>query len=138
MIANYSLCQTGQRCIILASYRNFAAASQSLSRHRPSSVHHTLSSRCSSPHLYRHERSPTIRKPSYALLLNYRGFFIRGFSTAPASSPPTCTQLILHFCLFGQTDEKVPIDSYVRGTLRNFLQELLQKMNIITVNISAA
>ncbi|KAL7439357.1 hypothetical protein ACHAXM_009609 [Skeletonema potamos] len=89
MIANYSLCQTGQRCIILASYRNFAAASQSLSRHRPSSVHHTLSSRCSSPHLYRHERSPTIRKPSYALLLNYRGFFIRGFSTAPASSPPT-------------------------------------------------
>ena len=93
MKANYSLwLSSGQRCILIPYYRKFfaAAASQSLRSHRPSSLaHHRISSRCLSPHLYRHHASATIYNPSYTLLLNYRGFHIRAFSTTPATTPPT-------------------------------------------------
>lgn len=84
MKASYSrLCLPGgHRCI--SNHKLFATA-QSLSR-RPS-AHRLISTRCSSPHLHRYQRSLTTYNPSYNLLLNYRGFYIRAFSTTPASTP---------------------------------------------------
>jgi len=91
MKGNYSLCLSGgQRRISIPYLKFFAAASQSLSRRPSSAAHRLISSRFSSPHLHRHQQSLLANyNASCNLLLNYQGFFIRGFSTTPASTPRT-------------------------------------------------